>query len=191
MELLTLIIASVLVSNIVLVRFLGICPFLGVSKNTNNAVGMGLAATFVVFFSSLLSFGLYHLVLVPLGLEYLALLSFILIIAAFVQFVEMFFKKYIPVLYKALGIYLPLITTNCVVLGVALDNINNGFTFWQMLVYSLSVPIGFTLVLVLFSVIRERLDSLNKVPAPFKGTAIALLVTALLALAFTGFSGLV
>jgi electron transport complex protein RnfA len=101
MELLTLIIASVLGSNIVLVRFLGICPFLGVSKNTNNAVGMGLAATFVVFFSSLLSFGLYHLVLVPLGLEYLALLSFILIIAAFVQFVEMFFKKYIPVLYKA------------------------------------------------------------------------------------------
>ncbi len=191
MELLTLIIASVLVSNIVLVRFLGICPFLGVSKNTNNAVGMGLAATFVVFFSSLLSFGLYHLVLAPLGLEYLALLSFILIIAAFVQFVEMFFKKYIPVLYKALGIYLPLITTNCVVLGVALDNINNGFTFWQMLVYSLSVPIGFTLVLILFSVIRERLDSLNKVPAPFKGTAIALLVTALLALAFTGFSGLV
>ncbi|MFA5236073.1 MAG: RnfABCDGE type electron transport complex subunit A [Bacilli bacterium] len=191
MELLTLIIASVLVSNIVLVRFLGICPFLGVSKNTNNAVGMGLAATFVVFFSSLLSFGLYHLVLAPLGLEYLALLSFILIIAAFVQFVEMFFKKFIPVLYKALGIYLPLITTNCVVLGVALDNINNGFTFWQMLVYSLSVPIGFTLVLVLFSVIRERLDSLNKVPTPFKGTAIALLVTALLALAFTGFSGLV
>jgi electron transport complex protein RnfA len=191
MELLSLFIASVLVSNIVLVRFLGICPFLGVSKNTNNAVGMGLAATFVVFFSSLLSFGLYHLVLKPLGLEYLALLSFILIIAAFVQFVEMFFKKYIPALYKALGIYLPLITTNCIVLGVALDNIENGFTFWEMLIYSISVPVGFTLVLVLFSIIRERLDVLNKVPGPFKGTAIALITTALLALAFTGFAGLI
>jgi len=103
----------------------------------------------------------------------------------------MFFKKFIPALYKALGIYLPLITTNCVVLGVALENISNGFTFWEMLVYSISVPIGFTLVLVLFSVIRERLDSLNKVPGPLKGTAIALIVTALLALAFTSFAGLI
>jgi len=190
MELIILIISSVLVSNVVLVRFLGICPFLGVSKKTSNAVGMGLAAIFVVFFSSLLSYGLYYLVLAPLNLEYLALLSFILIIAAFVQFVEMFFKKFIPSLYKALGIYLPLITTNCVVLGVALENISNGFTFWEMLAYSAAVPAGFTLVLLLFSVIRERLDSLNKVPGPFKGTAIALITTALLALAFTAFAGL-
>jgi electron transport complex protein RnfA len=152
---------------------------------------MGFAAVFVVFFSSLLSFGLYHLVLKPLNLEYLALVSFILIIASFVQFVEMFLKKFIPALYKALGIYLPLITTNCVVLGVALDNINNGFTFLEMIVYSISVPIGFTIVLVIFSVMRERLDSLNKVPSPFKGTAIALITTALLALAFAGFKGLV
>ncbi len=191
MEIMALIISSVLVFNIVLVRFLGICPFLGVSKNSGNAIGMGLAATFVVFFSSLLSYGLYHLVLVPLSLEYLALLSFILIIASFVQFVEMFFKKFIPALYKALGIYLPLITTNCIVLGVALDNINNGFTFLEMVAYSISVPVGFTLVILIFSVMRERLDSLNKVPGPFKGTAIALITTALLALAFTGFAGLI
>ncbi len=191
MEIIALIISSVLVSNIVLVRFLGICPFLGVSKKTSNAFGMGLAAIFVVFFSSLLSYGLFHLVLKPLKLEYLALLSFILIIAAFVQFVEMFFKKFVPSLYKALGIYLPLITTNCVVLGVALDNVNNGFTFIEMIAYSISVPLGFTLVLIIFSVMRERLDSLNKVPGPFKGTAIALITTALLALAFTGFAGLI
>lgn len=191
MELVSLIISAIFVSNIVLVRFLGICPFLGVSKKTSNAMGMGLAATFVVFFSSLLSFGLYHLVLKPLNLQYLALLSFILIIASFVQFVEMFFKKFVPSLYKALGIYLPLITTNCVVLGVAIDNITNGFTFIEMIAYAISVPIGFTIVLVIFSVMRERLDSINKVPAPFKGTAIALITTALLALAFTGFAGLV
>ncbi len=190
MEIIALFLSAILVSNVVLVRFLGICPFLGVSKKTNNAVGMGLAAIFVVFFSSILSYGLYYLVLAPLNLEYLALLSIILIIAAFVQFVEMFFKKFIPALYKALGIYLPLITTNCVVLGVALENISNGFNFWEMIVYSLAVPAGFTLVLLLFSIIRERIDAMNKVPAPFRGTAIALITTALLALAFTGFAGL-
>lgn len=191
MEIITLAVSAIFVSNIVLVRFLGVCPFFGVSKKTSNAIGMGLAATFVVVFSSLLSYGLYHLVLKPLSLEYLALLSFILIIASFVQFVEMFFKKFIPSLYKALGIYLPLITTNCLVLGVALDNVNNGLAFGEMLIYAFSVPIGFTIVMVIFSVMRERLDSLNKVPSPFKGTAIALITTALLALAFSGFAGLV
>lgn len=180
-----------LVSNVVLVRFLGTCPFLGVSKKINNAIGLGLATMFVVFFSSLLSYGLYYGVLKPLGLEFLSLVSFILIIASFVQFVEMFLKKFIPSLYKSLGIYLPLITTNCIVLGIALEVIGNNFTFLQTIAYSLSVSAGFLLVLILFSIIRERVEAMNRVPQAFKGAAIALIITALMTMAFFGFQGLV
>ena len=143
---------------------------------------MGAAVTFVIFGASILTYGLYKLVLEPNSLEYMDLLSFILIIASFVQFVEMFIKKFSPALYKSLGIYLPLITTNCAVLGVALDNIKQGFTFPEMLVYSLGIPIGFTLVLYIFSTIRERLDAADT-PISFKGNPIALIVAALMALA--------
>jgi Na+-translocating ferredoxin:NAD+ oxidoreductase subunit A len=191
MGIIALIVSSILVSNIVLVRFLGVCPFLGVSKKTNNALGLGLATMFVVFFSSLLSYGLYHGVLKPLGLEFLSLVSFILIIASFVQFVEMFLKKFIPALYKSLGIFLPLITTNCLVLAIALDNIGNNYSLLETMIYALSVSIGFIIVLLIFSVIRERIESLNRVPQAFKGVAIALVVTALMTMAFFGFQGLV
>ena len=191
MGIIALIISAMLVSNVVLVRFLGTCPFLGVSKKINNAIGLGLATMFVVFFSSLFSYGLYYGVLKPLGLEFLSLVSFILIIASFVQFVEMFLKKFIPSLYKSLGIYLPLITTNCIVLGIALEVIGNNFTFLETIAYSLSVSAGFLLVLILFSIIRERVEAMNRVPQAFKGAAIALIITALMTMAFFGFQGLV
>ena len=191
MGIVTLIISAMLVSNVVLVRFLGICPFLGVSKKINNALGLGLATIFVVFFSSLLSYSLYHGVLKPLGLEFLSLVSFILIIASFVQFVEMFLKKFTPSLYKSLGIYLPLITTNCIVLAIALESIGNNYSLLETVVYSLSVSAGFLLVLIIFSVIRERVESSNRVPQAFKGVAIALIITALMTMAFFGFQGLV
>lgn len=189
-ELFTLFISAVLINNIILSQFLGVCPFLGVSRNKSSAIGMGVAVTFVIFGASIITYCLYKFVLVPAHLEYMDLLSFILIIASFVQFTEMFIKKFSPVLYKSLGIYLPLITTNCAVLGVALDNIKQGFTFPEMIVYSLAVPIGFTMVLYIFSTIRERLDSAD-VPKSFIGNPIALIVAALMALAFSGFAGLV
>lgn len=189
-SLFTLFVSSVLINNVILSQFLGVCPFLGVSKNKSSALGMGAAVIFVIFGASLLTYALYYLVLEPNGLEYMDLLSFILIIASFVQFVEMFIKKFSPALYKSLGIYLPLITTNCAVLGVALDNISNSFTFPEMIVYSLGIPIGFTLVLYIFATIRERLDAAD-IPNAFKGNPIALIVAALMALAFSGFAGLV
>jgi Na+-translocating ferredoxin:NAD+ oxidoreductase subunit A len=189
-ELFTLFLTAVLINNIILSRFLGMCPFMGVSRNTSSALGMGSAVTFVVVGASLFTYGLYHLVLVPYSLQYMDLITFILVIAAFVQFTEMVIKKFSPVLYKALGIFLPLITTNCAVLFVALENIRQGFDFVEMIVYSFAVPIGFTLVLYLFSAIRERLD-ISDVPAPFKGNAIAMVVAALMALAFSGLAGLV
>ena len=189
-SLFTLFVSSVLINNVILSQFLGVCPFLGASKNKSSALGMAAAVFFVIFGASLLTYALYYLVLEPNGLEYMDLLSFILIIASFVQFVEMFIKKFSPALYKSLGIYLPLITTNCAVLGVALDNISNGFTFPEMIVYSLGIPIGFTLVLYIFATIRERLDAAD-IPNAFKGNPIALIVAALMALAFSGFAGLV
>jgi len=188
---LVLAIGAIFVNNVILSRFLGICPLLGVSKKTENALGMSYALIFVVVFSALLSYGFYWLVLAPLHLEYLALTSFILIIAAFVQFVEMFLKKYMVGLYKALGIYLPLITTNCIVLLVALDNVSLGFNFLEMLVYSIAVPLGYMMIIVIFSVIRTRVDGNHKLPTPFRGNAIALILAALMALAFVGFGGLV
>ncbi|MCI6271533.1 MAG: RnfABCDGE type electron transport complex subunit A [Erysipelotrichaceae bacterium] len=189
-EIFALFVSSVLINNIILSRFLGICPFLGVSKKLDSAFGMGLAVIFVIFGASLMSYGLYYLVLVPLGIEYMKLITFILVIATFVQFTEMFIKKYIPSLYKSLGIYLPLITTNCAVLQVALDNIANEYDFINMIVYSIAVPVGFMTVLVLFATIRERLDA-SDVPNAFKGNPIALVVAAILALAFSAFAGLV
>ena len=189
MELVSLAISAILVSNVILSQFLGICPFLGVSKKTSSAIGMGGAMTFVVLASSLLSFVIYNFVLLPLGLEYLKLAVFILVIATFVQLVEFFTKKYMPSLYKALGVYLPLITTNCVVLNVALAVTGNEYNLAQTIVYALSISLGYTLVITLFSAIRVRLDSNDSLPAAFKGNSIALITAALMALAFLGFAG--
>jgi Na+-translocating ferredoxin:NAD+ oxidoreductase subunit A len=186
----TLFISAILINNIVLTKFLGMCPILGVSRKTSSALGMGAAVIFVIFGASVFTYVLYHNVLVPLELQYMDLITFILVIAAFVQFVEMVMKKFSPALYKALGIFLPLITTNCVVLYVTLVNITNGYTFMEMVVYSIAVPLGFTLVLYIFSTIRERLDN-APVPEAFKGNPIALIVMAIMAAIFTAFSGLV
>ena len=189
-EIISIFVSAVLIENIILSQFLGICPFLGVSKKTSSAIGMGGAMTFVVLCSSILSFALYHLVLVPFGLEYLKLAVFILVIATFVQLVEFFTKKYMPSLYKALGVYLPLITTNCVVLNVALAVTGNGYSFVETMVYAVSISLGYTLVITLFSAIRVRLDTNEALPAPFKGNPIALITAALMALAFLGFAGI-
>ena len=189
-ELFTMALAAILVNNVVLSKFLGVCPFLGVSKNSKSAIGMGAAVIFVIFGASLITYALYYLVLVPCQIEYMQLIAFILVIAAFVQFVEMFIKKYSASLYKSLGIYLPLITTNCVVLFVAKENISAGYNIIETMVYSIAVPLGFTLVLYLFSCLRERLDSANVLPS-WKGNPVALVTAALMALAFSGFAGIV
>lgn len=186
----TLFISAILINNIVLTKFLGMCPILGVSRKTSSALGMGAAVIFVIFGASVFTYVLYHNVLVPLELQYMDLITFILVIAAFVQFVEMVMKKFSPALYKALGIFLPLITTNCVVLYVTLVNITNGYSFMEMVVYSIAVPLGFTLVLYIFSTIRERLEN-APVPEAFKGNPIALIVMAIMAAIFTAFAGLV
>ena len=190
MEYIFIIISAIFVNNILLSQFLGICPFLGVSKNSKSAIGMGVAVIFVIFGASLITYALYHLVLVPFKIEYMQLISFILVIATFVQFTEMFIKKYSASLYKSLGIYLPLITTNCVVLFVAQDNITQGYDLIETIVNSISVPLGFMLVLYLFSCLRERLDSADTLPS-WKGNPVALVVAALMALAFSGFAGIV
>ena len=190
MNLLTLFLSALLINNVILSKFIGMCPFLGVSNKLSSAVGMGLAVIFVIFGASVLSWALYYYALVPLGLEYMKLICFILLIAAFVQFVQMFIKKTSPSLYKALGIYLPLITTNCAVLYVALDNITQGYTFVETLVNSIAVPAGFMLVLVIFATIRERLTSAD-VPDAWKGNPIAFVVAAIMAIAFSAFAGLV
>lgn len=189
-ELLQMALAAILINNVVLAKFLGVCPFLGVSKSSKSALGMGMAVTFVIFCSSLITYALYYTVLVPFGIEYMQLISFILVIAGFVQFVEMFLKKYSAALYKALGIYLPLITTNCVVLFVAKENITAGHSLLETMVYSLAVPLGFTLVLYLFAALRERLNSATTAKA-WQGNPIALVTAALMALAFSGLAGIV
>lgn len=190
MNLFTIFISAVLINNIILSKFLGMCPFLGVSKKSSSAIGMGGAVIFVIVGSSIITYALYYLVLVPLELQYMDLITFILVIASFVQFVEMFVKKYSPALYKSLGIYLPLITTNCAVLFVAQANISEGYNIVEMLVYSFAVPLGFTIVLYIMSCIRERLETANT-PVSFQGNPVALVVAALMALAFSGFAGLV
>lgn len=187
---LLLFVGTVLVNNFVLVKFLGLCPFMGVSKKLETAIGMGFATTFVMTLASISSWLMDTFILVPLDLLYLRTLSFILVIAVVVQFTEMVVRKTSPALYRLLGIFLPLITTNCAVLGVALLNINESHTFMQSAVYGFGAAIGFSLVMVLFAAIRERLAVAN-IPAPFKGSSIGLITAGLISLAFMGFSGLV
>lgn len=186
----SLAIGAILVSNVVLGQFLGICPFLGVSKKRSQAFGMGIAVICVVFFSSLITYGVYHIVLEPLKITYMDNVVFILVIASLVQFTELLVKKYFPILYKEFGVYLPLITTNCIVLGVALNNIYLDYNFLQMIVYSLSISVGYLMVMFIFSAIREQLEK-SPVPKAFKGVPIALICAAFMALAFTGFAGIV
>ncbi|HEK0316605.1 electron transport complex subunit RsxA [Proteus mirabilis] len=187
---LLLFVGTVLVNNFVLVKFLGLCPFMGVSKKLETAIGMGFATTFVMTIASISSWLMDTFILVPLDLLYLRTLSFILVIAVVVQFTEMVIRKTSPTLYRLLGIFLPLITTNCAVLGVALLNINQSHTFMQSAVYGFGAAVGFSLVMVLFAAIRERLAVAN-IPAPFKGSSIGLITAGLMSLAFMGFSGLV
>ncbi|MDY5853468.1 MAG: Rnf-Nqr domain containing protein [Bacilli bacterium] len=189
MDLFAIAFAALLGSNIILSRFLGICPFLGVSKKTSSAVGMGLALIAVVTLSALLCFALDKL-LVLLGMaSYLELVVFILVIASFVQLLEFFLKRFVPSLYKSLGVYLPLITTNCVVLQVCLDLVSREYNLLQTLVYAVSVSAGYMLIIVLFSLIRTRLDNQPNMPKAFKGNAIALITAGLMAMAFIAFSG--
>ena len=188
MDLFAIAFAALLGSNIILSRFLGICPFLGVSKKTSSAVGMGLALIAVVTLSALLCFALDKL-LVLLGMaSYLELVVFILVIASFVQLLEFFLKRFVPSLYKSLGVYLPLITTNCVVLQVCLDLVSREYNLLQTLVYAVSVSAGYMLIIVLFSLIRTRLDNQPNMPKAFKGNAIALITAGLMAMAFIAFS---
>ena len=189
-KLILLIISAVLVNNFVLARFLGICPFLGVSKKTETAIGMGMAVIFVMSIASLVTWILQYYILTKYNIEYLQTIVFILVIASLVQLVEMIIQKVSPVLYQALGIFLPLITTNCAVLGVAVLNIQKGYNFWEAVIFGMSAACGFALALVLFAGIRERLD-LADIPKPLRGTAIALVTAGLLSLAFMGFAGLV
>ncbi|MEW6412714.1 MAG: electron transport complex subunit RsxA [Candidatus Zixiibacteriota bacterium] len=190
MELLLLAIAAIFVNNILLAQYLGNCPFCGVSKKLGTSIGMGAAVVFVVTLASIFTWSAYHFILKPYDLEFISTLVFILIIAALVQFVEIFLKKQSPALYNALGIYLPLITTNCAVMGVALLNIKNDFGFVDMVVYSFSAAFGFGLAIVLFAGLRERL-LVSPVPRAMQGTAIALVTAGIMSLAFLGFSGMV
>ena len=180
---------AILVENFVLVQFYGICPFLGVSKKTNTAFGMGMAVTFVMVLAAALTYLVYHFILVPLNVEYLQTLSFILLIAALVQFVEMFVAKTEPALYNSLGIYLPLITTNCAVLGVTLLNIERGYNFIGSVWYAFTAALGFTLAICLFAGVRERLETAD-IPKHLQGFPIALITAGLIAMAFLGFQGL-
>ncbi len=189
-ELALILIATVLVNNFVLVKFLGLCPFMGVSRKLETAAGMALATTFVLTLSSVCSYLVNAWLLAPLGLEYLRTIAFILVIAALVQFTEMVVQKTSPLLYQVLGIYLPLITTNCAVLGVALLNIQETHGFLESMVYGLGAALGFSLVLIMFAGVRERV-AVADVPAPFQGAAIALITAGLMALGFMGFAGLV
>ena len=187
-EILGILIAALLSSNFILVKFYGICPFMGVSKKIDTALGMGMAVTFVMALASAVCYGV-NLILIALHLEYMQTVSFILVIAALVQVVEMFLKKYVPALYKALGVFLPLITTNCAVLGVVLVNVQEGYGFLLSTVNGAAGGLGFTLAIVLFASVRERVDKAEP-PECFKGFPIALITAGLLALAFMGFSGL-
>ena len=183
------IISSMLIDNVVLSRFYGICPFLGVSKKVKSSLGMGLAVVFVIMLATVICWPLYNYVLVPAGVAYLDTVAYILVIASLVQLVGLFIKKYSPSLYKSLGIYLPLITTNCAVLGVAQGNTDQGLSFLNAIANGLGTSIGFLLIIVVFSAIRVRLETSN-VPKAFKGLPIALITAAIMALAFMGLQGL-
>jgi electron transport complex protein RnfA len=189
-EILLLLISTVLVNNFVLAKFLGLCPFMGVSSKVETASGMAIATTFVLTLASVASYLINQFILVPFELEYLQILSFIFAIAVVVQFTEMVIHKTSPMLYRLLGIFLPLITTNCAVLGVALLNVNLQHSFIESFIYGFGAALGFSLVLVLFASIRERI-AVADVPTPFKGSAIALITAGLMSLAFMGFTGLV
>lgn len=189
-ELLIIAIGSALVNNVVLSQFLGLCPFLGVSKKMDTAAGMGGAVIFVLTLSSFCTSLIYKFILVKTGMEYLQTIVFILVIAALVQLVEMFLKKTIPALYKSLGVYLPLITTNCAVLGVALLNVQNDYNVLEGTVNGFATAVGFTIAIVLMAGLRERIEY-NDIPKPFRGMPIVLLTAGLMSIAFFGFSGLI
>lgn len=189
-EILIILFSAILVENFVLNKFMGICPFLGVSKKLNSAVGMSVAVTFVMLMATALTFPLYKYLLVPFELEYLNTIAFILIIALFVQLVEILIKRFMPPLYSSLGVYLPLITTNCAVLGVTLINVENGYTFVQSMSSALGAGLGFLLALVIFAGVRERVESSN-VPKAFKGIPVTLVAASIVSLTFVGFGGIV
>jgi electron transport complex protein RnfA len=188
-ELLILLVSSSLVSNVVLSQFLGICPFLGVSRKSETAVGMGVSVLFVITLASAVAGVIYEYVLVALHLEYLQTIVFILVIAALVQFVEMFLRKAIPSLYKALGVYLPLITTNCAVLGVALTNVQKEYGIFEGIVNGFATALGFLIAIVILAGLREKMEH-NDIPKSFRGMPSVLLTAGLMAIAFCGFSGL-
>ena len=182
--------SAALVNNFVLSQFLGCCPFFGVSKKTDTAIGMGMAVTFVMALAGAATWLIQHFILVPLELEYMQTIAFILVIATLVQFVEMFMKKSMPALYQSLGIFLPLITTNCAVLGAAINSVSYEYSFIEGIVYNIFSAIGFLIAIVLFASVRERLAVTVDCPKSFEGFPIALISAALLAMAFMGFSGL-
>ena len=188
-DLLVILIASSLVNNVVLSQFLGLCPFLGVSKKTETATGMGVAVIFVITLASAVAGAIYKYILVPLNITYLQTIVFILVIAALVQFVEMFLKKFIPSLYQSLGVYLPLITTNCAVLGVALTNVQKNYGIGTGIVNGFATAVGFTISIVILAGIREKM-TYNDIPESFRGMPIVLVTAGLMAIAFCGFSGL-
>lgn len=190
MEYFVIVISAILVNNIILAQFLGICPFLGVSSKVSTSLGMGGAVTFVITISSMVAYMIQYYILVPLGIEYMQTIVFILVIAALVQMVEIMLKKLSPSLYQALGVFLPLITTNCAVLGVAILLVQKEFNLAQSVVFAFSTALGFTLAIVIFAGLREKLE-LSDTPKALKGVPIALIVAGILAMAFMGFSGLV
>ena len=188
-EFFLILLSTVFVNNFVLVQFLGLCPFMGVSNKLESAIGMASATTFVMTLASVCTYLVNHWILTPLGLEYLRTIAFILVIAAVVQFVKMFIEKTSPLLYRVLGVFLPLITVNCAVLGVALLNTQKAHSFFESTMYGFGGAVGFSLVLILFSAMRERLAAAD-VPLPFKGAAIGMITAGLMSLAFLGFTGL-
>ena len=189
-ELLIILVSSAIVNNVVLSQFLGLCPFLGVSKSVETAAGMGGAVVFVITIASFITGAIYQFILHPTGFEYLQTIVFILVIAALVQIVEMFLKKFVPSLYKALGVYLPLITTNCAVLGVALNNVKYEYSILESVVNGFATGVGYLIAIVLLAGIREKMEY-NDIPESFQGMPIVLLTAALMAIAFFGFSGIV
>ncbi|MCM1256626.1 MAG: electron transport complex subunit RsxA [Roseburia sp.] len=188
--LLLIAVASAIVNNVVLSQFLGICPFLGVSKKTETAAGMGGAVIFVITIASFVTALIYKFILTPLDIQYLQTIVFILVIAALVQFVEMFLKKSIPSLYQSLGVYLPLITTNCAVLGVALNNVTKEYNILESVVNGFATAVGFFIAIVIMAGLREKIEY-NDIPKPFQGTAIVLITACLMSIAFMGFSGMI
>ncbi|MGN1100813.1 MAG: electron transport complex subunit RsxA [Huintestinicola sp.] len=187
---LVILFSAMLTNNFVLSKFMGICPFLGVSKKLDSAAGMGAAVTFVMICATICTYPVYTFLLAPFGLEYLKTIAFILIIALFVQLIEMILKKKIPALYGSLGVYLPLITTNCAVLGVTILNIDNGYTFGESIVDALGAGLGFTLALLIFSGVRSRVDKAD-VPETFKGVPATLIAASIVSVSFMSFSGMV